>query len=92
MLALQSSYTEFSRARPLCGFISLCQEYLDYIQVLPIVQFHHVLWGGETSCAIKLENMAEATKLGSRLRRKLNIRNYLSLLLKKAKNWKKMFL
>lgn len=54
--------------------------------ILPIVQFHHfVLWGGETSYEIKLEKMAEATKLCSRLRRKLNIRNYLSLFLKKAK-------
>lgn len=52
--------------------------------VLSIVPFHHVLWGGETKKT--LENMVETTKLCSRLRRKLNIRNnYLSLFLKKAK-------
>lgn len=53
--------------------------------VLSIVYFNYA------SYAIKLENMAEATKLCRRLRRKFNIRNYLTLFFKKAKIRKKCF-
>lgn len=60
--------------------------------VPPIAQLHHMLWGGEKSYAIKVENMIEATKLHSRLRRRLNIRNYFSLFLKKATVRKKFSL